>query len=113
MTVEAISHHFSDGLYAKFMTLQKGFTAKSHVHKYSHLSILAKGDVIVRCGNDINYYSAPACIEIKAGVEHEIQALSDVQWYCVHATDEKDINKVDEVLIEECESCLGQVQQLA
>ena len=110
MTVEAISHHFSDGLYAKEMTLKKGYIATSHSHKYSHLSILAKGDVYVRVNGVISYYMAPACIEIKAEEIHEIQALSDVVWYCIHATDETDINKIDEVLIKECEPCLGQVQ---
>lgn len=107
MTVDAISHHFSDGLYAKQMHLPKGYKAVSHIHKYSHLSILAQGDVYVRCDGIVTYYQAPTCIEIKAGVEHEIEALSNSVWFCVHHTDEKDINKVDEVLIKECDSCLG------
>jgi len=28
-----------------------------------------------------------------------VKALTDVIWYCIHATDEKDPSKVDEVLI--------------
>lgn len=107
MTVEAISHHFSDGLYAKQMILPKGHQAVSHVHKYSHLSILAQGDVYVKVDDIVTYYQAPCCIEIKAGVTHKIEALSHTVWYCVHATDEKDIDKVDEVLIKECDGCLG------
>lgn len=110
MTVEAVAHHFSDGLYAKEMTLKKGYIATSHSHKYSHLSILAKGDVYVRVNGVISYHMAPACIEIKADEIHEIQALSEVVWYCCHRTDETDINKIDEVLIKECEPCLGQQQ---
>lgn len=110
MTVEAISHHFSDGLYAKQMILEKGYIATSHVHKYDHLSILAQGDVYIRADGVVTYHQAPKCIEIKAGVVHEIQALSHTVWFCVHHTDEKDIDKVDEVLIKECEPCLGQVQ---
>jgi len=47
MTVDAISHHFSDGVYAKQMRLEKGHTATTHKHNYSHLSILASGDVEV------------------------------------------------------------------
>jgi quercetin dioxygenase-like cupin family protein len=101
MTVEAVSHHFSDGLYIKQMVLKKGYMATSHVHNYSHLSILAQGDVYVRANDEVTYHQAPTCIEIKAGVVHQIQALSDVIWYCAHATEETDINKVDEVLIQE------------
>ena len=99
MTVEAISHHFSDGIYAKQMTLQKGYIAKSHKHNYSHLSILSKGEVHIRVDGVTKHYKAPACIEIKAGVEHEILALKAATFFCVHKTNETDINKVDTTLI--------------
>jgi quercetin dioxygenase-like cupin family protein len=92
-------HHFSDGLYAKEMKIPKGYIAGSHEHSYSHLSILAKGSVIVRTDFEEKSYSAPACIEIKSGLHHSIQALEDSVWFCIHATDEKDASKVDEVLI--------------
>ena len=92
-------HHFSDGLYAKQMTLPAGYEAGSHAHAYSHLSILAKGRVIVETDNTMQEFSAPACIEIKAGIYHRIVSLEDAVWFCIHATDETDVSKVDEVLI--------------
>jgi mannose-6-phosphate isomerase-like protein (cupin superfamily) len=42
---------------------------------------------------------APACLTIAAGKHHGIKSLTDVVWYCVHATDCTDEDKVDEVLI--------------
>jgi quercetin dioxygenase-like cupin family protein len=93
-------HHFSDGLYAKEMTIPKGFIAGTHAHTYSHLSILAKGKVVVRTDFEEKEYSAPACIEIKSSILHTIEALEDSQWFCIHATDETDVFKVDEVLIQ-------------
>lgn len=98
-------HHFSDGLYAKQMLIPKGFIAGSHAHTYSHFSILAKGRVILRTDEYNQEYAAPACIEIKAGVHHMIEALEDSAWFCIHATTETDPNKVDEVLIERGTSC--------
>jgi quercetin dioxygenase-like cupin family protein len=95
-----VEHHFSDGLYAKRMVIPKGFEAGQHAHKYSHLSILAKGRVLVKTDDTQKEYVAPACIEIKLGVNHVIQALEDSEWYCVHATDETGADKVDQVLIE-------------
>lgn len=92
-------HHFSDGLYAKQMTIPKGFMAGMHSHEYSHLSILARGVVIVKTDDGEKSYSAPACIEIKSGLHHSVEALEDSVWFCIHATDEKDASKVDEVLI--------------
>jgi quercetin dioxygenase-like cupin family protein len=92
-------HHFSDGLYAKQMDIPAGFEAGQHKHNYSHLSILAKGRVIVTTDAGKIEYTAPACIEIKAGVHHKITCLEDAVWFCIHATKETDASKIDEVLI--------------
>jgi quercetin dioxygenase-like cupin family protein len=71
-----------------------------HKHEYSHLSILSKGRVIVRTDEYNKEYTAPACIDMKAGINHTIEALENATWFCIHATEETDINKIDEVLIE-------------
>ena len=94
-----IKNHFSDGLYAKHMVIPKGFTANQHKHTYSHLSILAKGRVIVRTESYNQEYIAPACIEIKAEIYHQIEALDDSVWFCIHATDEADAEAAEEILI--------------
>jgi quercetin dioxygenase-like cupin family protein len=94
-------HFFSDGLYAKQMSLPTAHFAESHIHKYSHLSILAKGRVIVEADGIETEYTAPACIDIKAGVKHKITAYEDVVWYCIHATTETNLDDIDTVLIKE------------
>jgi len=94
-----ITHHFSDGLYAKETHIPAGQILMQHKHNYSHLSVLAKGKVVVVKDGDIQIVEAPACIEIVAGENHGVKAITDVVWFCVHATDEKDPSKVDEVLI--------------
>lgn len=93
-----VRHHFSSHVYAKEMHLPANHFARSHKHAYDHLSILAKGKAIVVCDGVASEYTSPACIEIKAGIEHAIHAVSDITWFCVHATDETDINRIDEVL---------------
>ena len=94
-----ITHHFSDGLYAKETRFPAGVAILKHTHDFSHLSILAKGKVAVMKGEDVEVIEAPACIEIKAGMTHGVKALTECVWFCIHATDEKDVSKVDEVLI--------------
>ena len=92
-------HHFSDGLYAKELVIPKGMGILQHIHKYAHLSILAKGRVIVISDDGEQEYKAPACIEIKAGVHHKVISLEDAIWFCIHATEDTDADMVDEVLI--------------
>ena len=92
-------HHFSDGLYAKEMRVPAGMAVVKHVHDYSHLSVLAKGTVTVIVDGAQMEISGPACLNIEAGKIHGVIAKTDVVWYCIHATDEKDPAKIDEVLI--------------
>jgi quercetin dioxygenase-like cupin family protein len=94
-----VQHHFADGVYARQMLIPKGHVAASHKHVYTHLSILASGQVIVSTDDSVESYNAPACIEIQAGTHHKIEALQDCVWFCIHATDETDENEIDAVLI--------------
>ena len=94
-----IVHHFSDHEYAKETRIPPGMELLQHVHGHSHLSILAQGTVIVTVDGVKTPYTAPACLTIAADKEHSVKALTHVVWYCVHATDCKDPDKVDEVLI--------------
>ncbi len=82
-----LHHHFADGLYGKEYFLPKGWAVPQHIHSYSHLSILAKGSVIVDIEGQQKFYEAPACIEIKAGLSHVIITQTDTIWYCIHATE--------------------------
>jgi quercetin dioxygenase-like cupin family protein len=99
MTQPEITHHFSDGLYAKEARFPAGTAILKHTHNFSHLSILAEGKVAVLRGNEIDIVTAPACLEIKAGLIHGVKAITDCVWFCIHATDEKDPSKVDDILI--------------
>ncbi len=101
-----IKHHFSGGVYAKQMRLPAGMWADTHEHVYDHMSILASGIVAVEIDGVKTIYTGPAVINIPAGKKHHIDALKDAVWFCVHATDETDVEKVDEVLI-----CRSQHQQ--
>lgn len=94
-----VVHHFSDGLYAKQMVIPAGHFAVTHAHAYDHLSILASGQATVEVDGVVTMHTAPACINIAAGKHHEVIALTDIVWFCIHATDETDPDKVDEVLI--------------
>ena len=92
-------HHFSSGVYAKQMHLPKGYMAISHQHNYDHLSVLASGKVVVKTDDGEQEYTAPVAITIAKHKNHAITALEDAVWFCIHATNETDETKVDEVII--------------
>lgn len=96
-----IKHCFSEKFYAKQMTLPKAHYAEAHKHKYSHLSLLHSGKVKLTCNGVETIYEGPALIEVPAGAEHHIEAIENTIWYCLHQTDEKNIDLIDKVLIKE------------
>jgi quercetin dioxygenase-like cupin family protein len=95
-----IHHHFSAGVYAKETRIPAGYVLVQHAHKHDHLSILASGSVELAVDGEKSVVHAPACLTIAAGKHHGIKSITDVVWYCVHATDCTDENEIDEVLIE-------------
>lgn len=94
-----IKHYFSSGVYAKEMHVPAGYIVGSHSHTFDHLSLLASGEVIVKTDDTETTYKAPTVVTIEKNKHHEIHALKDTVWFCIHATEETDPSKVDEVLI--------------
>lgn len=94
-----IQHYFSSGVYAKETRIPAGFVLVQHAHKHDHLSILASGSVELVVDDVKLVVHAPSCLTIAAGKHHGIKSLTDVVWYCVHATNCTDKNEVDETLI--------------
>jgi len=96
-----IEHHFLPGLYAKLSHIPAGRHLTQHVHTYDHASHLVSGiaDVSMDGGETWANYIAPATLLIKAGIAHEVIAVTDIRWFCVHVTDETDPEKIDETLI--------------
>lgn len=94
-----INHYFSSGVYAKETRIPAGEVLVQHAHKYDHISILAEGkvEILVDGKKDIMY--APALLTIEANKHHGVKALTDVVWYCIHATSCADEDEIDEVLI--------------
>lgn len=94
-----VEHYFADKQYTKLMKLSAGQAIGKHTHSFSHLSILGMGRAKVITPAGAIEYTAPACIMIAANVPHVVEALTDITWFCIHATDETDPEKIDEVLL--------------
>ena len=94
-----ITHHFGAGVYAKETRIPSGSILVQHKHKHDHLSVLASGSIELIVDGVKSIIHAPACLTITANKHHGVKSLTDVVWYCIHATDCTDVNEVDEVLI--------------
>ena len=106
-----ISHHFGAGVYAKETRIPAGSILVQHKHKHDHLSVLASGSVELVVDGIKSVIHAPACLTIEANKHHGVKSLTDVVWYCIHATECTDMDEIDEVLI--VPGDVAQAQKLA
>lgn len=94
-----VTHHFGGGVYAKETRIKAGTVLVQHRHVYDHLSVLASGEAVVIVEGTEQRYTAPACVTVRAGAHHAVKALTDIVWYCIHATECTNPDEVDEVLV--------------
>jgi len=94
-----IKHQFSKNLYAREMTVQKGSLIVGKIHKHQNMSIISKGEVSVLSIDGEMRIKAPHTFVSNPGVKRLIYAHEDTVWTTVHATEETDIDKIEEELI--------------
>ena len=90
--------HLQNGIYTLEIEIPQDGFVKQHSHQYAHTSILAEGTVELVADGERTIHTAPAVLNIPENVMHEIYAKTPAVWYCIHRTDETDINKVEDSL---------------
>lgn len=95
--VSETKHILVPGVYAKATFVRqnvKFYTKKSPV---DHMSILAHGEILVDDGVKKTHLRAPAQYTIPADTRVVCYSLVDSVFYCIHATNETDIDKLSQI----------------
>lgn len=85
--------HEADGLITKEMHIPAGIAMGKELHDYSHQSFLVKGRIKLHRDDSVEEMEAPRILNIKAGVWHAVEAVTDTIWYCTHNTDYAEHNE--------------------
>lgn len=74
-------------VYVRHMVFEHiGDIELGHSHQFDHQTLVAKGSIKVKANGKETVFTAPHCVFIKAGVEHELTSLEeDTVVYCIHA----------------------------
>jgi len=101
-----IAHHMPDdgsGVYIKEPRIPMGVKLPMHSHTFTHKSVLVSGMATVMAWRDggfvLDTIVGPAISTMKHGTAHDVTAVTDCVWLCIHATDECDHEKIDETLV--------------
>lgn len=93
------THHFSKGLYAREIFIPKGTLLVGKIHKFDNLNIVSQGDISVLTEDGAKRIKAPFTTVSKPGTKRVGYAHEDTIWTCIHATEETDLEKIENEII--------------
>lgn len=91
-----IRHYFSQGVYAREITIPAGTLLTGEIHKYTQLNILSKGDISVLTEDGVKRVQAPFTVVSPPGTKRIAFAHEECVWTTIHGTDEVDLDKIEQ-----------------
>jgi quercetin dioxygenase-like cupin family protein len=90
-----------------------GDSEQGHAHQFDHMTLLARGRLSVCINDEVTEFTAPQMIYIKAGIQHELTALSDgAVAYCVHALRDESGEIIDASMVPKSRELHDFIQRL-
>jgi len=96
---EMVSHHFSDGVYAREYFLKKGDVVVGKIHRHNHIAMMMQGKAKVFSERGEIIMEAPHIWNSVAGERRAVFAIEDCIFVTIHPTDETDLDKIEEQVI--------------
>lgn len=95
-------HYFANGLYAREIFIPAGTGLTGAAHRTEHLSIV-NGDIEVSTDEGMRRITGHAVLVCAPGKKRVGYAHADTYWTTLHATDERDLDKLERLLTDEAE----------
>jgi len=100
-------HHFFPGMYIREAFIPKGTFVVGHYHKTEHLNIFLKGKAtLINDKGEATVMEAPMMFMAKPG-RKIAYADEDMVWQNIFVTDETDIDKLEDMLLDKSEYYLS------
>jgi len=93
-----IRHFFAGALYGREMAVPKDSVIIGKMHKFKQINVISKGDASVLTEDGWKRLKAPFTFESPAGAKRAIYTHKDTVWTTFVATEETDIDKVEEAV---------------
>lgn len=86
-----VQHYFSQGVYAREITIPAGVVLTGEIHKFTQLNILSKGRMQVYTEEGIREVEAPFTVVSPPGTKRIAHTLTECVWTTIHGTEETDM----------------------
>lgn len=101
-----LKHSFAPGVYLREIEMPAGAFVLGHRHKTEHFNIILTGKALVAYDGVVREIKAPAYFVSGRDCRKVLFIQEDMRWITVHMTDETDIDKLEELLIEKSQTFL-------
>lgn len=98
-----LDHFFASGVYVRQMTAPAGALIVGHQHKTEHVCILLEGSMTIATPDGIKTISAPMTFIAPPG-RKVLLVIEDIVFQNIHATEERDLDKLEELLVEKSDA---------
>lgn len=94
-----VTHHFGPGVYIRECFLPAGTLAVGHKHRQASLNVMLKGKLVLLMDGAVTVVEAPFMTTSPPGRKC-VYVLEDAVWQCIFATEERDVDRLEDMLIE-------------
>jgi len=96
-----VTHRFTKGMYIREIQIPAGTMLTSMTHKTQHPFVISKGSIMVTSDNEGGVvYEAPYTGITEPNTRRALHAITDVVWTTFHVTDETDVEKICDQILE-------------
>lgn len=99
-----VKHYFSEGVYARELSIPAGVLLTGKIHKYQQINILSKGMMRILTDEEIIEVSAPFTVVSPPGTKRIALAVTDCVWTTFLPTNETDPQKIEDYFTASTES---------
>lgn len=101
---------FCGGVYIREMKIPAGVTVVGHMHKTEHFTELTSGRVLLSIDGEAREIVAPALFKAQPG-RKVCHAITESIVRNIFSTDETDVEKLEEILLDKSELWVQQVEE--
>ena len=94
-----VTHHFSDGVYAREIFLPEDTVVIGKIHKTKSLNIISAGCGFVYTALRRFEFEAPYTFESFEGEQKIVYSITDVVWTSIHPTNKNKVEDVEKEVI--------------
>ena len=102
-----LEHTFTEGVYARQMTIPQGSVIVGKIHRHAHLNFVMRGHVSVMTDAGVTTLKGPTMFVSTPGTKRVVHAHEDTVWITVHVTDKTDLDKIEDSIIAKSFEALG------